>query len=208
MCKDWIPKQNENKLFDFQWKQFCLLNVSGQVCCVVHKQFDILVKCGETVRFASYCIVYKQINILRKCGEMWGNCEVCYDVCLFTNEFLFGSLLYQLVKFGRIKLQFSLRAHWRRFSSFLFLELFAQPGRACLLCFTPEFDKVLVSLAHRCLGASLCQVRVWSSANSWFPVVSPENPYICWDSWEINFLVSPFPPPLAKVFPQNHHEYG
>ena len=83
----------------------------------------------------------------------------------------------------------------------LFLELFAQPGRACLLCFTPEFDKVLVSLAHRCLGASLCQVRVWSSANSWFPVVSPANLHICWDSWEINFLVSPFPPPLAKVFP-------
>ena len=41
----------------------------------------------------------------------------------------------------------------------LFSELLAQPGRACLLCFTPEFDKVLVSLAHRCLGASLCQIR-------------------------------------------------
>ena len=87
----------------------------------------------------------------------------------------------------------------------LFLEQFAQPGRACLLCFTPEFDKVLVSLAHRCLGASLCQVRVWTSAKSWFPLVFPANPQICWDSWEINFLVSPLPlvspPPLAKVFP-------
>ena len=71
ICKDWNPEQKERKLFDFQWnsKQFCLINVSGQVCCVVHKQFDILVKCGETVRFAIYCIVYQQRNILRKCGE-------------------------------------------------------------------------------------------------------------------------------------------
>ena len=45
----------------------------------------------------------------------------------------------------------------------LFSELLAQPGRACLLCFTPEFDKVLVSLAHRCLGASLCQIRELSA---------------------------------------------
>ena len=41
----------------------------------------------------------------------------------------------------------------------LFPELLAQPGRACLLCFTPEFNKVLVSLANRCLGDSLCQIK-------------------------------------------------
>ena len=75
----------------------------------------------------------------------------------------------------------------------LFLERFAQPGRACLLCFTPEFDKVLVSLACRCFGASLCQVRVWSSANRLISSGFLANPQICWKSWEINFLVCPFP---------------
>ena len=53
-------------------------------------------------------------------GKMWGNRVVCYDVSLFTNEFHFGSILYQLYYFGSIKVQFSLRAHQRRFSSFFF----------------------------------------------------------------------------------------
>ena len=34
--------------------------------CQLFKQFDILVKGGETVTF--HCIVYKQTNFLRKCG--------------------------------------------------------------------------------------------------------------------------------------------
>ena len=154
-------------------------------------------------------------------GKQWG---LLYIV-LFTNKEIFWEnvgklwgLLWCMSIYKRISFWFSSIPTcliWQYQTSvlsesslkevllLLFLELFAQPGRACLLCFTPEFDKVLVSLAHRCLGASLCQVRVWSSANSWFPVVSPANLHICWDSWEINFLVSPFPPPLAKVFPRN-----
>ena len=78
-----------------------------------------VVKCGETGRFAIYCIV-DCLQTKKYFEKMWGNCKVCYDICLFTNEFHFGSLLYQLVLFGSIKLQFSLRAHWRRFSSFFF----------------------------------------------------------------------------------------
>ena len=82
----------------------------------------------------------------------------------------------------------------------LFSELLAQPGRACLLCFTPEFDKVLVSLAHRCLGASLCQIRELS-AIGWFAQVAWDLPML---PEQIN-LVAPYClillPPLDKVFP-------
>ena len=39
-------------------------------------------------------------------------------------------------------------------------EQVAHPGLTCLFCLTPELDKVLVSLAHSCLGASLCLIRV------------------------------------------------
>ena len=42
----------------------------------------------------------------------------------------------------------------------LVLEHFAEPDWACLLCITPDFYKVLVSLAHRCLGASLLNLSV------------------------------------------------
>ena len=73
----------------------------------------------------------------------------------------------------------------------LFSELLAQPGRACLLCFTPEFDKVLVSLAHRCLGASLCQIRELS-AIGWFAQVAWDLPML---PEQIN-LVAPYCSPL------------
>ena len=82
----------------------------------------------------------------------------------------------------------------------LFSELLAQPCRACLLCFTPEFDKVLVSLAHRCLGASLCQIRELS-AIGWFVQVAWDLPML---PEQIN-LVAPYClillPLLDKVFP-------
>ena len=89
----------------------------------------------------------------------------------------------------------------------LFSELLAQPGRACLLCFTPEFDKVLVSLAHRCLGASLCQIShrlICSGCLGFWEnqlLVSPCCPML---PEQIN-LVAPYClillPPLDKVFP-------
>ena len=75
----------------------------------------------------------------------------------------------------------------------LFLEQFAQPGRACLLCFTPEFDKVLVSLAHRCLGLVFVKLECDHQPTADFPWFSQQTIIICWDSWEINFLVCPFP---------------
>ena len=46
------------------------------------------------------------------------------------------------------------------FKNSFFPELYAQPGRACLLHLTPELDNVLVSLANRCLGPSTVQLSV------------------------------------------------
>ena len=116
--------------------------------CIVYKQLHILGKCGETGRFAMMCL-YLQTNFI---------------LVILNVNFTFWAVLHfsspwELTEGGFL---------------FLFPEHSAQPGRACLLCFTPEFDKVLVSLAHVCLGASLCQIRVWSSANSWFPLVAPD----------------------------------
>ena len=45
------------------------------------------------------------------------------------------------------------------FKNSFFPELYAQPGRACLLHLTPELDHVLVSLANNCLGASHCPIE-------------------------------------------------
>ena len=128
------------------------------------------------------------VNVRKQCDLLF--------IVLFTNNFLFwenvgkqGGLLWCVSIYKRISFWFpsiSTLLFWQYKTSvlsesspkevllFLFPEHLAQPGRACLLCFTPEFDKVLVSLAHRCLGASLCQIRVWSSANSWFPLVAPD----------------------------------
>ena len=127
---------------------------------------------------------------------MWGNNVIYYFIVLFTNNFIFwenvgkqGGLLWCVSIYKRISFWFSSmstllfgqyytsvlsESSLKEVLLFLFPEHSAQPGRACLPCFTPEFDKVLVSLAHVCLGASLCQIRVWSSANSWFPLVAPD----------------------------------
>ena len=94
----------------------------------------------------------------------------------------------------------------------LFTELLAQPCRACLLCFTPEFDKVLVSLANRCLGASLCQIRElsatgWFAQVAWdFGISNIDFPSLSHIAWAIQPCWPTLPPPLDKVFPLKQEE--
>ena len=130
-------------------------------------------------------------------GKMWGNRVVCYDVSLFTNEFHFGSLLYQLYYFGSIKLQFSLRAHQRRFSSFFFQSILLNLAEPVCSASHQNLTKFWLALLIDAWGLVFVKLECDHQPIADFLWL----PQICWDSGEINFLVAPFPPPLFKVFP-------
>ena len=134
---------------------------------------------------------------------MWGNRVVCYDVSLFTNEFHFSSLLYQLYYFGSIKLQFSLRAHQRRFSSFFFQSIQLNLAGPVCSASHQNLTKFWLALPIDAWGLVFVKVECDHQPIADFLWL----PQICWDSGEINFLVAPFPPPLFKVFPIIHTYY-
>ena len=158
-------------------KEFCFLVSLLEKKFSLWYSWETLRQHGETKRFAVYlvhwkmgflfCIIYFQIGLLssesigkrifsliflRQCEATWGNKEVCCPVSLLENVF---SLWYSSTPTSPFLLCWTLvlsESSPKGVLLLLFPELLAQPGRACLLCFTPEFDKVLVSLANRCLG--------------------------------------------------------
>ena len=153
-------------------------------------------KCEETMWFTIllYCL-----QTTSYFGKMWGNREVCYDVSLFTNEFHFGSLLCQLYFLGSITLQFSLRAHWRRFSSFFFQSIQLNLAGPVCPASHQNLTKFWLALPMYAWGLVFVKLECDHQPTADFLWL----PQICWDSGEIRFLVAPFPPPLFKVFPTN-----
>ena len=151
-------------------------------------------KCEETMWFTIllYCL-----QTTSYFGKMWGNREVCYDVSLFTNEFHFGSLLCQLYFLGSITLQFSLRAHWRRFSSFFFQSIQLNLAGPVCSASHQNLTKFWLALPMYAWGLVFVKLECDHQPTADFLWL----PQICWDSGEIRFLVAPFPPPLFKVFP-------
>ena len=151
-------------------------------------------KCEEKMWFTIllYCL-----QTTSYFGKMWGNREVCYDVSLFTNEFHFGSLLCQLYFLGSITLQFSLRAHRRRFSSFFFQSIQLNLAGPVCPASHQNLTKFWLALPMYAWGLVFVKLECDHQPTADFLWL----PQICWDSGEIRFLVAPFPPPLFKVFP-------